>query len=298
VRAPLQSICRCPTCLQELTWLPDRVDCANCRVGYPIVAGVPILLAKGEEAPGREERWYTGARNLLPSRYGPVVDRFGRKLRPNLTYKTRASRELVLQFAASFRTSARVLNVGSGKTNFGPNLINLDIEPFENVDVVGIAEHLPFADSSFDGIIMIAVLEHVQDTARTFAELSRVLAPDGRVLIDVPFIQGYHGAPGDHRRYTEQGLRAELERYGFEPDASGVAVGPASAMAWVSSEFLALLLSFQSPTAYRIVRLATSWASWPIKYVDFILARHPMAYTIASAVWATARLRSKGHEPH
>jgi hypothetical protein len=60
-------------------------------------------------------------------------------------------------------------------------------------------------------------------------------------------------------------------------------------MAWVSAEFLALLLSFQSVKAYKVAKLLTSWMSWPIKFADHHLARHPMAYTIASAVWATAK---------
>jgi SAM-dependent methyltransferase len=146
-------------------------------------------------------------------------------------------------------------------------------------------------------VILMAALEHVQDADRTFTEMRRVLAPGGRVLIDVPFIQGYHASPADHRRYTEQGLRAELERYGFEPEASGVAVGPASAMAWVGAEFLALLLSFQSARAYRFLKLATTLISWPIKFADLWLTGHPMAYTIASAVWATGRLPEERVDP-
>jgi SAM-dependent methyltransferase len=194
-----------------------------------------------------------------------------------------------MDFAGSFPSTATIVNIGSGDTHIGPNVINLDIEPFRNVDIVAVSEELPLADSSCQGVILIAVLEHVPNADRTLTEIHRVLAPGGRVLVDVPFIQGYHAAPADHRRYTEQGLRAELQRYGFEPEASGIAVGPASAMAWVSAEFLALLLSFQSVKAYKVAKLLTSWMSWPIKFADHHLARHPMAYTIASAVWATAK---------
>lgn|SRR5829696_2045805 len=288
--APLKSICRCPSCLNELGWNGSEAGCSGCGARYQIVGGVPILLVKDAAAPTLEKQWYTGAKTLLPSRYRPVVDRYRRYLRPNVTYKTRSSRKFVFEFAASFPPGSTVANIGAGDTDFGPNLINLDIEPHETVDVVGVAERLPLADSSCDGAILMAVLEHVEDADRTFKELRRVVAPNGRVLIDVPFMQGYHASPGDHRRYTEQGLRAELERYGFEPEASGVALGPASAMAWISSEFLALLFSFQSARAYRLVRLLTSWLSWPLKFADLWLERHPMAYTIASGVWATARV--------
>ena len=66
-------------------------------------------------------------------------------------------------------------------------------------------------------------------------------------------------------------------------------VGPASAMAWVTAEFLALLLSGRSANAYRVARIVTSWLAAPIKYADRWLDAHPMAYTVASGVWARAR---------
>jgi SAM-dependent methyltransferase len=289
----LKSICRCPSCLGEMGWNGSEAGCLGCGARYPIVNGVPILLADDGAAPVLEEQWDSGAKTLLPSRYWPVVDRYRRYLRPGMTYKTPSSRRFVFEFAASFPRGATVANIGAGDTDFGPNVINLDIEPYDNVDVVGVAERLPLADSSCDGAILMAVLEHVEDADRTLKELRRIVAPGGRVLIDVPFVQGYHASPRDHRRYTEQGLRAELERYGFEPEASGVALGPASAMAWIGSEFLALLFSFQSARAYRLARLLTSWLSWPVKFADLWLERHPMAYTIASGVWVSARLRAE-----
>jgi SAM-dependent methyltransferase len=292
--ARVRSICRCPACLQGLVWNDERAVCSGCAKPYRIVEGVPVLLVDSEAAPILDERWYTGAKSLLPERYWPLVDRYRNHLRPGLVHKTRTSREQVIRFAGSFGPDATILNIGSGETELGSNVINLDIEPAEKVHVVGIAEQLPFADSSCSGVMLMAVLEHVADADRTLREVRRVLVPGGRVLIDVPFMQGYHASPADHRRYTEQGLHSELERYGFEVEGSGVAVGPASGMAWISAEFLALLLSFQSARAYRLVRLATTWVVWPIKFTDAWLERHPMGYTIASSVWAIGRLASDG----
>jgi hypothetical protein len=129
----------------------------------------------------------------------------------------------------------------------------------------------------------------VEDAQKTLLEAQRVLAPGGRLLVDVPFIQGFHPSPGDYRRYTEQGLRAELTRLGFTVEESGVAVGPASAMAWITSEFLALLVSGRSVIAYRVARNLTQLISMPIKYADWWLEKHPMANRIPSGVWALAR---------
>ncbi len=44
------------------------------------------------------------------------------------------------------------------------------------------AEHLPFADESFDLVLGHAVLHHIPDLPRAFAEFRRVLAPGGTIL--------------------------------------------------------------------------------------------------------------------
>jgi demethylmenaquinone methyltransferase/2-methoxy-6-polyprenyl-1,4-benzoquinol methylase len=45
----------------------------------------------------------------------------------------------------------------------------------------GQAEHLPFADSSFDALTFTYLLRYVDDTAATMRELARVLKPGGRI---------------------------------------------------------------------------------------------------------------------
>jgi 2-polyprenyl-6-hydroxyphenyl methylase/3-demethylubiquinone-9 3-methyltransferase len=45
--------------------------------------------------------------------------------------------------------------------------------------VRGVAESLPFADSTFDAVHAMSVIEHVKDAPGTFAEACRVLKPGG-----------------------------------------------------------------------------------------------------------------------
>ena len=49
---------------------------------------------------------------------------------------------------------------------------------------VGVGEALPYADASFDSVVCVDVLEHVQDLTRVLAEVTRVLRPGGLFLFD------------------------------------------------------------------------------------------------------------------
>lgn len=49
--------------------------------------------------------------------------------------------------------------------------------------VVGSAEQLPYDDDSFDCVCSMGVLHHTPDTARAVAEILRVLAPGGRLIM-------------------------------------------------------------------------------------------------------------------
>jgi SAM-dependent methyltransferase len=60
-----------------------------------------------------------------------------------------------------------------------------------------------------------SVLEHVSDPALILAEAYRALAPNGMLVLSVPFFFPVHGDPDDFRRWTQQGLAAEAERAGF-----------------------------------------------------------------------------------
>ena len=52
--------------------------------------------------------------------------------------------------------------------------------------VLAPAESLPFADGSFERIIMVDALHHVIDHSQTAHELFRILAPGGRIMIIEP----------------------------------------------------------------------------------------------------------------
>jgi uncharacterized protein YbaR (Trm112 family) len=282
----LFSALACPQCRRPLCRVGGGVRCRGCGRIFPVEDGIPRLLPTDAEVEVAQAS--IGARELLPPRLVVFADRYRRFLRPSLARKFATARAAA-DFARSFSPDALLLNVGAGEEWYGENVVNLDIRDGPSINVVGAAEQLPFLDASFDACVLQAVLEHVRSGRRVLEEVHRVLKPRGSVLVDAPFVYTYHPAPRDYRRFTEEGLRAELQLHGFEVEKSGVAVGPASAMAAVSAEFLALLLSGRSASVYRLARLVTSLLAMPLKYADVWLERHPMAYTVASGVWVLAR---------
>jgi len=76
--------------------------------------------------------------------------------------------------------------------------------------VVGGGEALPFRDGSFDGVLLIDVLEHIADDHQVAREVRRVVRPGGYVLCMVPenprLYSRIDEANGHLRRYSRQQL--------------------------------------------------------------------------------------------
>jgi SAM-dependent methyltransferase len=179
-----------------------------------------------------------------------------------------------------------VADFGSGTSQYSEHIVCVDGMNYPNVQVVCDLARTPFKDASLDGILSVAVLEHVVNPEAHVAEMLRVLKPGGSVMCFVPFIQGYHASPNDFQRYTESGLR---QLFGaFEVEAISVGSGPTSALVWILQEWLAMALSFGSRKLYRLLT-PLMWILSPLKYLDVLLVHHPEARVIASGLVIVAR---------
>jgi SAM-dependent methyltransferase len=81
-------------------------------------------------------------------------------------------------------------------------------------DVYADAEALPFPCDTFDGVLLLHVLEHVPDPHRAVHEALRVLRAGGRLVIETPFLYPVHDDPFDFQRWTPRGLERLVERHG------------------------------------------------------------------------------------
>jgi dolichyl-phosphate beta-glucosyltransferase len=87
--------------------------------------------------------------------------------------------------------------------------------------VRGTVHAVPLADGSADVVCLLDVIEHLDDPVAALREAVRLLAPGGRVVVNVPAHRWLWSAAdealGHVRRYTRPDLRAELAAAGLEP---------------------------------------------------------------------------------
>jgi SAM-dependent methyltransferase len=83
--------------------------------------------------------------------------------------------------------------------------------------VYGDAAALPFADGSFNTVMLLDVLEHVAEPEAALREAARVLADRGCLLVTIPFAYPLHDLPHDYQRFTGPGLERRLRRAGLVP---------------------------------------------------------------------------------
>jgi SAM-dependent methyltransferase len=172
------------------------------------------------------------------------------------------------------------LNAGSASRRFAVKTINLDLCGGKEVDIQGDLVHLPLKSECIDTIICTGVLEHVSAPQEAVGEIYRVLKCTGRLFIETPFIQTVHASPTDYYRWTPDGLRQLLKK--FDIGEVHVVAGPASALAWLVQQTLAMLFSGKSEFIYKIGLRIFGLLALPISWLDALLEKNPMAWRAAS----------------
>ena len=74
-----------------------------------------------------------------------------------------------------------------------------------------LTQPLPFGEGRFDTVLLSDVLEHIPTPEALCVEISRILAPGGKLLLNVPFYYWLHEEPHDYYRYTQHALRRFIE---------------------------------------------------------------------------------------
>jgi SAM-dependent methyltransferase len=156
---------------------------------------------------------------------------------------------------------------------------------------------LPFADGSFDAVLLLDVLEHLPDPARALAEARRVLRPGGALVCTVPHLGplawldslnlyaslagrlGWSlldptetGGP-QHRHYSVAELAALLEGFRIEQvQRSGLGLG--------EPLHLALLILLRGLLRAEGLFRRARFAAFAVSVLDDALPAGPLGYNL------------------
>jgi SAM-dependent methyltransferase len=162
------------------TFGAESIRCASCGATYDCSQGLFDLLPDESRAPLQ----LSSDDNISQNEYDPTA----------LAFISEDPAALVLDCGAGLR---RVEH---------PNVVNLEAVAYRSTDVLGDNERLPFADGVFDGVMSLAVLEHVRNPLSAADEICRVVKPGGKVLVVVPLLAPVHAFPHHYFNMTAEGL--------------------------------------------------------------------------------------------
>jgi len=128
----------------------------------------------------------------------------------------------------------KVIDIGGKKYNkrgaFRPPLTDVDTWEYLNIDHDTKPDYCCSADNtlierdSFDIALLSEVLEHIESPIVVLKEMKRILKPNGKLILTMPFLYPVHADPSDYQRWTDTKIKLELEILGFN-DISVNAMG-------------------------------------------------------------------------
>lgn len=200
----------------------------------------------------------------------------------------------------------RILDVGGGQSGLtallypDAQVTTLDLDPaygkvapnrWDGVRFVcGDATAMPFADESFDAVMMLDLLEHVPAHDRVVAEANRVLRSGGFILVSTPrdtWRFPYYGFMKPICR-TEEELFAEWGhvRRGYSLDDLTALFGrPPEATGGFINAATALGHDISFARLGRRKRLALWLAASPLTWLGYVLGRGAKSGTEVVGLW-------------
>lgn len=197
----------CPNCRNSLLMEANEFRCLGCNHTYPIKHGmVDFIDVESQKLLSLDETENISEWNYDPRIQQLIVDN---------------PKNLYLDCGAGLRSTML------------PNVINYEIVNYSTTDVRGIAEKLPFADQSLDGVFSVAVLEHVKNPQQCASEISRVLKSGGVLFCAVPFLQPVHAYPHHYFNMTAEGLRSLFPKFNIIEHNVPDSLHPIESLRWI-----------------------------------------------------------------
>jgi uncharacterized protein YbaR (Trm112 family) len=291
-----QRLLACPVCKGPLSLGQDRLRCtrAECGASFPVLDGVPVLINEKNSLFSIADFEKHGPttfepRSRLKNFLGPIL--------PTIHHNPKAKANLAKFAGLLPREKPKLLVVGGsvlqegtggspGANAAASTLFALPQIEFVETDVafgprtalICDGHDLPFAENSFDGVLIQSTLEHVLDPYRCVEEIHRVLKPGGAVYAETPFMQQVHMGRYDFTRFTHLGHRRLFRKF-TEVD-SGSLAGPGTVLHWSLRYFM---LSFvRSKAAVSLVKGISRCTLFWLKYLDYLVLNKPGTLDAAS----------------
>jgi len=265
----------------------EKLNCSNCQTEFLIQNGKVVLLDKDLSAQyARYQKEIKSPINRLKSfiKRWPWLFQFLTYAIGSVSFFTGSPSRAAKKYIGENNFSEKIIiNIGSGITRFHEEIINLDIFPFENVDLVTDATKFPIKDASVDMIITESTLEHIPNADLAIKEICRVVKPGGYVFASIPFVFPFHASPNDFMRLTEEGLKRRFDV--FEPVKIGMRGGPASALVTFLMHFLALPFSIISTGLYNFMTYILMAVLSPLRVLDLVFYFFPRSLDAAAMVY-------------
>ena len=204
----------------------------------------------------------------------------------NSDYRTNLSKQAFSDLFLNLSSDALCISIGGGPTRAHSRLININLGPFQNVDVVADAHQLPYADESVDVVYSEAVFEHLHSPNKAAEEIYRVLKPGRKMFVCTPFLFPYHGYPHHYQNYTLSGHKHLFESVGLKVIECGSCVGPV----FTITNLINIFIREYSPRVLKLpLRLFWSVFSVAVRPLDKIIGKRPNAHLLASTTFVVAQ---------
>jgi SAM-dependent methyltransferase len=281
--AASDAILRCPSCGGPLVRGKENgMACAalSClhHAGFPSVDGQPVLIDFERSIFDRDDFLRRDGESVNPQPNRRPLGKMMRLAARGNNHTARTFAHRIIEEMHHLSRRPRLLVIGGGAIGNGAvgiytdpelELIGTDVYASPFTHIVADGHRLPFADVSFDGVWIQAVLEHVLSPGDVVAEIHRVLKPQGLVFADTPFMQPVHEGAYDFTRFTLSGHRWLFRD--FSAIDCGVTGGAGTAMQW-SLRYLIRALTGSQKLA-SAVRLPLFW----LRFLDGLGNRRMIA---------------------
>lgn len=212
----------CPNCLDSLVLATEGVSCVSCGDHYPAKnAGGLDLHLRGSKIVNIAIEIGSQCRKNIPT-FGVIT--------PNPDPEVRYDpSELPIHLSSAMAShiprapspGSLCLDLGCGAGDYrkpletaGYKWVGLDYGHIK-APLWADAHALPFPDNSFDFVISLAVLEHIEHPAVMLREVCRVLKPGGAFLGSVTYLVPFHDG-ASYNNMTHHGVWAALTDAGLD----------------------------------------------------------------------------------